>query len=102
MADSIIQAAALPPASPFERINAVSKEELSPTQKIEKLLWTEMLKHSGLEKAFTASGGESASAFSRYIVEAIADDLTRSQPLGLEVQRQGTIPASIGGAYGQS
>ena len=51
--------------------------------KFEKLLWAEMLSHTGLEKAFTQSGGEAASAFSRMIVESIAEDLARTHPLGL-------------------
>ena len=51
--------------------------------KFEKLLWAEMLSHAGLEKAFTQSGGEAASAFSRMIVESIAEDLARTHPLGL-------------------
>ena len=71
--------------SPIERLNISEPSDLTPQQEIEKLLWTEMLKHSGLEKAFTPSGGEAASAFARYIVEAIAEDITRSHPLGLDV-----------------
>ncbi|KCZ52191.1 hypothetical protein [Hyphomonas pacifica] len=51
--------------------------------KFEKLLWAEMLSHAGLEKAFTQSGGEAASAFSRMIVESIAEDLAKTHPLGL-------------------
>lgn len=52
-------------------------------KRFEQLLWAEMLSHTGLEKAFTQSGGEAASAFSRMIVEAIAEDLAESHPLGL-------------------
>lgn len=51
-------------------------------QRFEQMLWAEMLSHAGLEKAFTQGGGEAASSFSRYIVEAIAEDLARSHPLG--------------------
>ena len=51
--------------------------------RFEQMLWTEMLSHSGLEKAFTQSGGEAASAFSRYLVEAIAEDIAEKHPLGL-------------------
>ncbi|HAW56597.1 MAG TPA: hypothetical protein DCX29_17450, partial [Hyphomonas sp.] len=32
--------------------------------RFEQLLWSEMLSHTGLEEAFTQSGGEAASAFS--------------------------------------
>ncbi|MFN7054796.1 hypothetical protein [Hyphomonas sp.] len=51
--------------------------------RFEQLLWAEMLSHAGLEKSFTQSGGEGASAFARYIVEEIARDLAQSHPLGL-------------------
>ena len=50
--------------------------------KFEQMLWAEMLTHAGLEKAFTQSGGEAASAFSRYIVESIAKDIAEQHPLG--------------------
>ncbi|MBY9065748.1 hypothetical protein K1X12_02490 [Hyphomonas sp. WL0036] len=65
------------------------------------MLWAEMLSHAGLEKSFTLGGGESASAFSRFIVEAIAEDLAETRPLGLAekvdeviAQRSGLVPAS--------
>ena len=51
--------------------------------RFEQLLWSEMLSHTGLEEAFTQSGGEAASAFSRMMIEAIAEDLARTHPLGL-------------------
>ena len=59
--------------------------ELSEDAKLrfEKLLWAELLTHTGLEKAMTLGGGEGASMFSRYFVEAIAEDLAEQQPLGL-------------------
>lgn len=44
-------------------------------ERLEQMLWTEMLSHAGLEEAFTLGGGEDAAAFSRYLVEAIAEDL---------------------------
>ena len=44
-------------------------------ERLEQMLWTEMLSHAGLEKAFTLGGGEDAAAFSRYLVEAIAEDM---------------------------
>ena len=47
------------------------------------MLWAEMLSHAGLEKAFTMTGGEGASAFSRMLVESIAEDLARQHPLGV-------------------
>lgn len=51
-------------------------------KRFEQMLWAEMLTHAGLEKSFTLGGGEAASAFSRYVVEAIAEDLAQSHPLG--------------------
>ncbi len=51
--------------------------------RFEQMLWSEMLTHAGLEKAFTLGGGEAASAFSRYVVEAIAKDLAEKHPMGL-------------------
>lgn len=50
--------------------------------RFEQMLWSEMLSHAGLEKAFTQGGGGDASAFSRFIVEAIAKDLAEKHPLG--------------------
>lgn len=44
-------------------------------ERLEQMLWAEMLSHAGLEEAFTLGGGEDAAAFSRYLVEAIAEDL---------------------------
>ena len=51
-------------------------------QRFEQRLWAEMLTHAGLEKAFSQGGGEAASAFSRYVVEAVAKDIAASHPLG--------------------
>lgn len=52
-------------------------------QRFEQMLWAEMLSHAGLEKALTQGGGEAASSFSRYVVEAIAKDLAETHPMGL-------------------
>lgn len=60
-----------------------SKEASEIKQKFEQMLWSEMLSHAGLEKAFTQGGGEAASAFSRYVVEEIAKDLAEKHPMGL-------------------
>ncbi|MFN7163789.1 MAG: hypothetical protein ACK4P2_03130 [Hyphomonas sp.] len=59
------------------------KEAESIKLRFEQMLWAEMLSHAGLEKAFTQGGGEAASAFSRYVVEAIAKDLAIKHPMGL-------------------
>ena len=53
-------------------------------QRFEKMLWAEMLSHTGLEEAFTQSGGKAASAFSQYMVEAIAEDIADRHPLGFD------------------
>lgn len=64
-------------ANPSEKQQAVG-------QRFEQMLWAEMLSHAGLEDALTLGGGEAASAFSRYVVEAIAADLAAEQSLGLK------------------
>lgn len=55
-------------------------------KRFEQMLWAEMLSHAGLEKSLTLGGGEAASAFSRYVVEAIAGDLAETHPLGFARQ----------------
>lgn len=52
-------------------------------QRFEQLLWAELLVHTGLEDALTLGGGQGASMFSRYFVEAIAADIAKQHPLGL-------------------
>ena len=52
-------------------------------KRFEQMLWAEMLMHAGLEEALTKNGGEAASSFSRYVVEAIAEDIAEKHPLGL-------------------
>lgn len=52
--------------------------------RFEKMLWAEMLRHTGLEKAMTQSGGQSAAAFTQFMIEAIAEDIARRSPLGLD------------------
>ena len=58
-------------------------EQAAIAQRFEQMLWSEMLAHTGLEKALTSGGGDDASAFSRYVIEAIAKDLAEHHPLGL-------------------
>ncbi len=62
---------------------AAETSEQTIKQRFEQMLWSEMLSHAGLEKALTLGGGEAASSFSRYFVEAIAKDLAETHPLGL-------------------
>ncbi|WP_373005310.1 hypothetical protein [Hyphomonas sp.] len=63
--------------------NLANAEAADIGQRFEQMLWAEMLTHAGLEKAFSQGGGEAASAFSRYVVEAVAKDIAASHPLGL-------------------
>ena len=64
-------------------VNPTNAEAADIGQRFEQMLWAEMLTHAGLEKAFSQGGGEAASAFSRYVVEAVAKDIAASHPLGL-------------------
>ena len=74
-----------PNIGPLERVNAALSDADASNigQRFEQMLWAEMLTHAGLEKAFSQGGGEAASAFSRYVVEAVAKDIAESHPLGL-------------------
>jgi hypothetical protein len=76
-----------PAASPASSIRSagkpVSEETVKDVNKrFEQMLWAEMLRHTGIEKAFTRAGGEAASAFTQFAVEAIAKDLAETQPFG--------------------
>jgi len=57
--------------------------------RFEQMLWAEMLTHSGLEEALTKNGGEAVSAFSRFVVESIAEDIAAQHPLGLSDAQTG-------------
>jgi len=52
-------------------------------QRFEQMLWAEMLSHAGFEDALTRGGGDGASSFARFVVEAVAKDLAARHPLGL-------------------
>jgi len=62
-------------------------------KRFEQMLWAEMLMHAGLEDALTKNGGEAASSFSRFVVEAIAADIAEKHPLGLDMD----VPSSNAG-----
>lgn len=65
------------------RAKPVSDEAIKDLNaKFEKMLWAEMLRHSGMEEAFTKSGGQAAAAFTQFAIEAIAEDLAERQPFG--------------------
>lgn len=77
--------AGMPPAALMNLSSAnPSEQQQAVGQRFEQMLWAEMLSHAGLEDALTLGGGEAASAFSRYVVEAIAADLAAEQSLGLK------------------
>ena len=73
--------------APTGQAQVQTQPKLSPEEdtnvRFEQLLWAELLTHTGLEKALTLGGGEGASMFSRYFVEAIAADIAEQHPLGL-------------------
>lgn len=71
------------PAAPETLKPPEEKQAADIKMRFEQMLWAEMLSHAGLEKAFTQGGGEAASAFSRYVVESIAKDLSEKHPMGL-------------------
>lgn len=88
------------PSLDINPVRAAAPEALKPgaeteareiKQRFEQMLWAEMLSHAGLEKAFTQGGGEAASAFSRYVVEAIAKDLAEKHPMGLADKVDATL-----------
>jgi hypothetical protein len=64
-------------------------------KQLEQLLWTEMLSHTGLEKAMSAGGAEGASEFFRFMVEAMAKDFAEQHPLGLS-EKIGAVAADAG------
>ena len=68
------------PAAPTTQAAEMSDET---KLRFEQLLWAELLVHTGLEDALTLGGGQGASMFSRYFVEAIAADIAKQHPLGL-------------------
>ncbi|MEO1188498.1 MAG: hypothetical protein AAFW60_05445 [Pseudomonadota bacterium] len=71
--------------SPALNTNPQQNVELTDDSKMrfEQLLWAELLTHTGLEDALTLGGGDGASMFARYFVEAIAEDIAKQHPLGL-------------------
>lgn len=79
---------ALPTATETADIAASDESKL----KFEQLLWAELLTHTGLEKSLTLGGGDGASMFARYFVEAIAEDIAKQHPLGL-LDKELAVPA---------
>lgn len=74
-----------PAGAAASAVSTPQSAEMSDDAKLrfEQLLWAELLVHTGLEDALTLGGGQGASMFSRYFVEAIAADIAKQHPLGL-------------------
>ncbi len=70
------------PAAQTVSAPATTDKNADMNLRFEQMLWAEMLKYSGLEKAFSSAGGEGAAAFTQFAVEAIARDLAEKHPLG--------------------
>ena len=70
------------PAAQTVSAPATADKNADMNLRFEQMLWAEMLKYSGLEKAFSSAGGEGAAAFTQFAVEAIARDLAEKHPLG--------------------
>ena len=92
------------PTSPINAASATASNvtpqpnmELTDESKMrfEQLLWAELLTHTGLEDALTLGGGDGASMFARYFVEAIAEDIAKQHPLGLLDKELPTEPAAV-------
>ena len=77
-----LQSPAVPQAATAEPVAKPAVSDQT-SVRFEQLLWAELLTHTGLEDALTLGGGQGASMFSRYFVEAIAADLAEHHPLGL-------------------
>ena len=71
------------PAAQATVSNVSSENNSDVNMRFEQMLWAEMLRHTGLEEAFSSVGGEGAAAFTQFAVEAIARDLAEKHPLGL-------------------
>ena len=71
------------PAAQSVAAPATSETNSDVNMRFEQMLWAEMLRHTGLEEAFSSVGGEGAAAFTQFAVEAIARDLAEKHPLGL-------------------
>lgn len=79
---AITPSAATQPTSTASTLQSPETSDES-KMRFEQLLWAELLTHTGLEDALTLGGGQGASMFSRYFVEAIASDIAKQHPLGL-------------------
>lgn len=84
-----------PAGSPAQAGTSAQADNIG--KRFEQMLWAEMLSHAGLEESLTQNGGQAASSFSRYLIEAIAEDISEKHPLGLG-QAAGTSVSFSGSA----
>lgn len=86
-----VSASAVGNAAPAHGVR--TPEQVGIGQRLEQMLWTEMLTYAGLGEAFTKGGGEAAGNFTRYIVESIAADMAETHPLGFGAQVEQSLAA---------
>ncbi len=78
------QAADISPAKDSETPDSErAKAAANAGAEFEALFIAQMLEYSGLSKAFTMNGGEGVEAFSRFMIEQLAEDLVEQGGFGL-------------------
>lgn len=87
-------AATVPDISQHSAAGQGASEQSELGKRFEQMLWTEMLSHAGLDKAFAQDGGQAAETFSRYLIESLASDLAETHPMGLGEAVDRTVTAS--------
>lgn len=81
---TISVSAALPLTSEADfRATRTPSEAAEMKQRFEQMVWADVLRNAGFESTLTKGGGEGAAAFARYMIEAIAEELAITHPLGL-------------------
>ena len=89
------------PEAPLPRAGVDSDAVEDTNKRFEQMLWAEMLRHSGIEEDFTKGGGQAASAFTQFAVEAIAKDLAEKHPLGFNAVDRAIEAYGAGSAIGE-
>ena len=77
-ADKIVRA-----DKPQAATEAATQAATEAASDFEALFIAQMLEYSGLSKAFTLNGGEGVEAFSRFMIEQLAQDMTAQGGFGL-------------------
>lgn len=90
------------PAPQVTRAAATEDVAGDTNKRFEQMLWAEMLRHTGIEEAFTSAGGQGAAAFTQFAVEAIARDLAEKHPLGFNAVNRAVEAYEAGRAVGES